>query len=151
MSARFFWRIKTGPVENLKKSLPVLKYTECIGAVPFFSEHGRHEAFACTAAHMHGLGHGAEIGFDARCTGCSQGQSNRRLLHIETQEFRASRRCAKHSQGRRWMPALGVMVKIDRHGQFGLHLEACDVGHHQVFGTHRMHLCQCKKCGQDGR
>ena len=151
VSARFFRSIETGPIENLKKPLVVLKHTERICAIPLFGEHGSHEAFACTAPHMHGLGHGAKIGFDACCTGCGQGQSDRRLLHIEAQEFRASRCRAKHTQSRRWMPALGVVMKIDRHGQFGLHLKACDIGHHQVFGTHGMHFCQCKKCGQDGR
>jgi len=95
------------------------------------------------------LHHGAEIRLDTRRKRRRNRQSGRRLRGAQAQERRTRRRGTEDAEGRRGMPALGIVIHIDRKPDFGLGFKAHHISGYEVLTTGANVVGQRKQRGQD--
>ena len=139
-----------GAVEHFEKALAVLQRILACGEA-FAREQRRHRAVAGAMADMQRLGHGAEIGLEARRERGGDGERRRRLLGRKSHEMRGGGRSAEHAERRGRVPALVVVMEIDGARDARLGLEAGDISGDEVASGDGARIGEREQRRQHGR
>ncbi len=121
-------RIKVAlTVEHRKEALLVLE-RGVIGGHALLCEQRGKQPVARRMTDMERLGHGAEIGLDARGHRGRERERGRDLVGRQPKQMRACRRCPEGAERRGRMPALLIMMEVDRARELAFGLDAGRIG-----------------------
>ena len=103
-----------------------------VGLEPTLCHERRHQARAARMTDVQWFGHGAEVGLDAGGKRCGDRHGVGRLRGIHAQRPGRRRDGAEDAESCRRVPALVVMMRMERHGEAVFDLEADHVSVDQL-------------------
>ena len=130
-----------GSIEHFEESLVALERVAARGEAIAGKEGGEHTV-ARRVADMQRLRHGAEIGFHAGGERDGARERSLGLRLVEPEQPRGGGGRAEDAERRSRVPALLVVLEMDRAGDSGLDLVAGDVGGDRVTAVGSEHLAE---------